>query len=196
MRQCLIGFTLLCVASLANANLTITIVEVGPNVVATASGSIDTTALVSSGSIPSFVAPVGLVATQPTFVFGDTGPLDDYDLQFTNGVPSAFGPGSFRSADSHTGTNFLFESFGHGQGQVWLPQGYVSGSTISTTVVFNSATYASLGITEGVYRYDFQAISGTGATQSLTVIIPEPRAAGFAGMVLALVAVVIWRRRA
>ena len=39
-----------------------------------------------------------------------------------------------------------------------LPQGYVSGSALSNSMTFNSATFASLGLTPGTYVWSW----GTG----------------------------------
>ena len=60
--------------------------------------------------------------------------------------------------------------FGPGMGLLVVPQGYVSGSPLSDTSTYNNATFASLGVTPGIYEWTW----GTGANQNLTLDAVAP----------------------
>jgi hypothetical protein len=49
-----------------------------------------------------------------------------------------------------------------------VPQGYISGAPLSDSMIFNNATFASLGVTPGTYEWTW----GTGLpNQNFTLII-------------------------
>jgi len=48
-----------------------------------------------------------------------------------------------------------------------VPQGYVSGNALTDSMTFNSATFASLGVTTGTYVWSW----GDGANQRFTLRI-------------------------
>jgi len=50
---------------------------------------------------------------------------------------------------------------------LFVPQGYVSGTPLSDTATYNSATFGSLGVTPGTYVWTW----GTGANQNFTLQI-------------------------
>jgi len=50
---------------------------------------------------------------------------------------------------------------------VVVPSGYVSGTALSSSATWNSATVASLGVTPGTYVWSW----GAGANQNFTLII-------------------------
>jgi VPDSG-CTERM motif len=53
-------------------------------------------------------------------------------------------------------------------GDIFVPQGYVSDTALSDSMTFNSATFASLGLTPGTYTWSW----GTGLrNQNFTLII-------------------------
>jgi hypothetical protein len=52
-------------------------------------------------------------------------------------------------------------------GHLFVPVGYVSNHTLSDSMTFNSATFASLGVISGTYVWSW----GTGANQNFTLII-------------------------
>jgi hypothetical protein len=70
-----------------------------------------------------------------------------------------------------------------------VPAGYVSDTALSDTATYNGATFATLGVTPGTYKWTW----GTGAANqnfTLQIAVPEPSTwammlAGFAGLALA-----------
>ena len=165
-------------ASSAQAAVVITYSESGSDVVATGSGSLDTTAL--SG----FVA------------FGNIPRVDPDDVHIS------IGSGSFqrRSAASITGPpNIGFgtlavnatSSTGNPMGiwtslnRILMPSGYVSGAPLSGTSTWAGQSFASLGLTPGTYVYTYTGSNGP-ATDTFTVNVgapvPEPASAAFLGL--------------
>ena len=60
--------------------------------------------------------------------------------------PASFGPGSAAFPSSTTGDSVFLEDFGL---DIDVPQGYVSGTALSSSATFDNATLASLGVTPG-----------------------------------------------
>ncbi|RYF47320.1 MAG: IPTL-CTERM sorting domain-containing protein [Comamonadaceae bacterium] len=82
--------------------------------------------------------------------------------------PASFGPGGFSAAT--TGVNDLVGVIG-GNGQILVPQGYLSGTPLSSTATWNGATIAGLGLTPGTYTWTwasdtFRVIIGAAAPAS------------------------------
>ena len=128
----------------AQAGYTVTLQQVGPNVIATGSGAIDLTGLtfIHSGGRdhPGIVPAGGVIATGPVasgvdIYQGFTGPTDF---------------GSNRDSSPHTGSGDFVEMSGDG-GQLVVPLNYVSDTPLSDSMTFNNATLATLGVTPGTY---------------------------------------------
>jgi hypothetical protein len=139
---------------------TVTLQQMGPNVVATGSGAIDLSGLrFLIGGIEQ------LAFLDPNSGQIDSGAMalvDIYRGAITG--PSSFGSGDVTLASSGTGdavgivpNNFLLE----------VPENYVSGSALSDSATYNSATFASLEVTPGTYVWTW----GTGANQNFTLQI-------------------------
>jgi hypothetical protein len=152
------------------------------NVVATATGSIDLTALnfQGTGEPTNSMAPlVGLIQV------GSTPEWDVYHMM--NSGPQSFGPGGQAFSTTQTG-----DFFGINNGdQIELPLSYVSGAPLSGTATWIGETITSLGLNPGTYIYTW----GSGPTaDTLTVNIgnvasvPEPASLWLA--VIACVAVI------
>ena len=140
---------------------TVTIDQVGSNVVANGSGAFNLTGLTlaSEGASSAGMNPsIAVLAVA-------TGTQDQY-RGFSG--PSSFGPGGFIFASSKSGdavTLFGGMTFFSG---VWVPHDYVSGTPLSDSMTFNNATFASLGVTPGTYIWSW----GTGLpNQNFTLII-------------------------
>jgi len=159
----------------AQAGYTVTVQQVGPDVVATGSGAIDLTGLTFDGS-QSFTAEilaghhiplVGVfsgITTGPTLSSGD----------FYGGVtgPTSFGQsiGFNPSASSGTGDMVGVSLRPFEKNSLIVPTGYVSGSFLSDSATYSGQTLASFGVTLGTYVWAW----GTGANQNFTLQIRPP----------------------
>jgi hypothetical protein len=154
---------LLGVIATANANpYVVTLEEVGSNVVATGGGQIDLTGLMFrgfGGSTGPVINP-GFAGSQ--FVIGATGSFDVY-FRFTG--PN-FGTGSATPASTGTGD---LVGFVLNVGQLYVPAGYVSGNPLTDSATYDNATFASLSVIPGVYKYSW----GSGADQRITLEIGQ-----------------------
>ena len=144
---------------------TVTLKEVGSNVVATGFGAINLTGLtfVSGG----FVATGSMGPSIALLTVADGTGLSQY-TGFSG--PSSFGPGTTiinASSDSGDSVSIIGAAVFPGPG-IFLPAGYVSGTALSGSSTYNSATFASLGVTPGRYTWTW----GTGLpNQNFTLII-------------------------
>jgi hypothetical protein len=154
----------------ADAAYIITLSQVGGNVVATGSGSLNLTSLTDSGlsAEPAVLEPsFGAIVVGPT-----TATLVDAYFVTFNG-PNDFGAGGYASPDSGSGSP-VGRSDGGG-GLLLVPDGCVSGTSLGTsTDTWDDATFASLGVTPGTYTWTW----GSGPTaDSFTLdaaAVPEP----------------------
>ncbi len=159
------------VPSSVAAGVIIVFDQIGGNVVATGSGTLDTTDLTYTRHATA------TDAIYPSLGLGSVGapispsyaPVDVY-TGFTG--PSQWGSGQEAFATSSTGM-----PFGIGDtGELVVPEGYVSELTLFGTATWTGQTLASLGLDPGTYTYTW----GSGSTaDSLTVqvnasAVPEP----------------------
>jgi VPDSG-CTERM motif len=141
---------------------TVTLEQVGSDVVATGSGAINLTGLpinpitVSTSSILD--ARRGDISTGPTGI----SIVDVYAAVLTG--PPNFGSGSAFFPDAGSGD---LVGISIDQGLLFVPQGYVSNAALSDSMTFNNATFASLFLTPGTYIWTW----GTGANQNFTLQI-------------------------
>ena len=141
---------------------TVTLEEIGSNVVANGSGAINLTGL-------SFLASgtQGGAILQPPIGAIVTGTTDSANVTFFSGFsgPTSFGSGNGDIASSGSGDRVgivgLF-------GQLSVPDGYVSGAALLSSATWNNATFASLGVTPGTYVWTWGA---GGVNQNFTLII-------------------------
>ena len=136
----------------------VTLEQVGPNVVATGSGPINLTGLTfsnASSANAAIVANLGDV----TMTSGNS----DVYRGFTG--PTNFGSGRIFIPNSSSGD--LVGIIGLDD-VIFVPAGYVSGHALSDSMTFNNATFASLGVTPGTYKWRW----GTnGANQFFRLVI-------------------------
>jgi hypothetical protein len=143
----------------AQAGYIVTLEQVGSNVVATGSGTIDLADLhfdAHFGGNPAEIAPnVGTIITGPT----TPQPTDQYEgFPLPLNGPEAFGPPTATGTLADSG---MGDAVGLGTFDIplFVPEGYVSGAPLSDTSTYDNTTIAKLGATPGTYVWTW----GSGA---------------------------------
>ncbi len=99
--------------------------------------------------------------------------------------PTTLGTGSGYDAAAGTG-DVVGVGVSNGTVGIIVPVGYVSGTQLSDTAIYDSQTISSLGLTSGIYVYTW----GSGPTaDSLTInigVVPEPASLAMLGVPAAL----------
>jgi hypothetical protein len=178
---------------MAQAAYTVTLAQVGTDVVATGGGTIDLTglSLVVSGAVTnaSVQSSLGLIITGPIV---DT-PIDIYTgfagpMSFGN---SPSGVEGLTSASSGSGN--VVEIIG-AFNDLAVPSGYVSGSSLSDMSTYDNQTLASLEVTPGTYVWTWgpTALDDT-FTLDIPAAVPEP--ASLTLLVAGLTGLAFLRRR-
>jgi hypothetical protein len=164
----------------AQANpFTVTFRQDGSNVIASGSGSLDTSGL-------QLIGTGGLDATiNPEFseIILGASAAEAYSVTFLPDQGLGFGPGENSNASSTSGdyVGLFIQTNDQGQftdplfGQLYVPQDYVSNSFLSDGATWDNSTFASLGLKPGTYRLEW----GDAPNQSFTVVVnplavPEP----------------------
>ena len=153
----------------AEAGYIVTLTQMGSNVVATGSGTIDLAAL-------SFFSPQDPLAAQVDPANGEINigfgaVFGAFDLYKGITGPTNFGNGGFTDAQTTSGDPVGIS--GSGKFLLGLPlllalRGYVSGSPLSDSATFDNQTFATLDATPGTYVWKW----GSGATaDSFTLLI-------------------------
>lgn len=137
-----LSLTCLAATSLAHSAYVINIQQVGPNVVATGSGTINTSGL----SFFSNVWGGGEMAGQVGRVLVGSSPLVSPATVWTGATGSIFGTPAVKfNADSTTGGHVgPLNTIG-----LITPDGYISGTPISSSATWLSVTLADQGLTPG-----------------------------------------------
>ena len=174
----------------ARAAYIVTFSQLGPNVVASGSGSIDLNGLtfITSGFTQPEVAPT--FATEAT---GAAGAVDEYGGA---SGPVSFGPGVFTSATTGAGDLVgIQQLIGEPAGFVFVPTGYASGAPLSDTATYDDQSFATLELTPGTYVWTW----GNGATDdtfTLNVGVPDPASLTLLGSLVGLGLIARRRRKA
>jgi len=169
----------------ADATVIIALDQVGSNVVAMGSGTINFTDLTfdDPGSFHPFINPIGgVLALGETSAFA----MIFFDLYSGMSGPGSFGSGLFAPPSTSTGSQLFLGA----PTLIGLPVDYVSGMPLDSAATWNNTTLVALGVTP---KTTFTWTWGSGANaDSLTLEIgfaPEPAPAlllslGAAGLVL------------
>jgi hypothetical protein len=186
-----IAFILLTTPSPVLAGYIINVAEVGGDVVASGTGTINLTALTLDIYSPE-LAPPGVTPFQALI---STGSTNLALIDFYDGItgPVTFGPGFGTASTSATGDIFLVGGELPNPG-LGVPPGY-SGGTLTSTSTWVGTTINGLGMTPGTYTWTW----GTGPNaDSLTLNIgqvPEPSTVSLLGIGMAGIAGGRWLRR-
>jgi hypothetical protein len=143
---------------------TVRLKEVGANVVANGSGAINLTGLTLD--VSGILTPGTMGAN---FGLIQTGQLTDVLVDTYTGItgPTSFGPGGPFFFMANTGSGDFVGIAGLA-GDIEVPGGYTSGDPLTNSLTFDNATFASLGVTPGVYTWRW----GTnGANQFFRLVI-------------------------
>jgi hypothetical protein len=149
----------------AVAGVILVLRESGGNVVATATGSINLTALraVSPVDITPFISP-----TEGEIFVGPAATNEEFEAITP---PQEFGPGGLTRATSVTGQSFGIAGSG---GALDLPTGYTSEAPLSGTATWSGQTFASLGITPGTYTFTWGSGTSADFFTINAAVVPEP----------------------
>jgi hypothetical protein len=155
------------VAPEARAGFIATLMESGPNVVVTGSGTLNLTDLpfVTTVNTGFGIAPFGGgISIGPSAASADM-----YSGTLTG--PSSFGGGGVTLASSGSGDRVAMFAFG----EIYVPEDYVSGDPLSSTSTYDNQTLGALGVIPGIYVWTW----GTGAnedsfTLNIVSAVPEP----------------------
>jgi PEP-CTERM motif len=184
----LLGF--LQLSTSASADVIIDILQVGSDVVATGSGSFDTTDLTVYSVGYNNIAVTGnvgyaLLGPGPS---GLGGPIES--LIGLSG-PYSFGSGNYVNASSGSGDLFGVQG---AFPALYAPAGYVSGTSLSATDTWSDSTISGIGLTDGTYVYTWGSGNHAGTLTVNVGAVPEPST--WAMMILGFAAVgMVYRRR-
>jgi len=154
----------------AQAGYTVTLQQVGPDVVATGSGAINLHGLTfyQSSSQNPVIKPFGGIGFYG-FSQISTGPTSSsVDVYFGGSGPTSFGGAGSVSASSGSGDMVGIFAGDYLGVSVSVPTGYVSGTALSDSATYSGTTLADLGVTPGTYVWTW----GTTANQNFTLVIP------------------------
>ena len=143
---------------------TVTLQQMGANVVANGSGAINLTGL--TFFLPCIDYTARIWAGGGVIITGPPGGSGDVDLYTGFTGPTSFGSGFFFFPNTGSGDIVGIDAQGFG-GLLAVPPGYLSGAALSDSMTFNNATFASLGVTPGTYVWTW----GARANQNFTLVI-------------------------
>jgi len=159
-----LAIALVCALSIspARAGYIVSLQQVGPDVVATGSGTINLNGLTLFVSGPG---GSGLLQPAQSLVIVGSGLLDQYTASVTG---TSFGSGFDDFSNFDSGSLVGVDKFSN---FVYVPDGYVSGTPLGvSTSTFSGSTFSSLGVTPGIYTWTW----GAGVNQSYTLYAGVP----------------------
>jgi len=191
--QLALGLLVVCAGSarVQAIDLLINVQQVGSDVVATASGFVNTAALTNGGS----------ASTSGGRFFGSIGGGSMIQVAGTNydlwggitGYTGKFGTSSTQYfATSSSGTTIGIATFGN---SIYLGQGYTSGSAISATSTYQNQTLTSLGMTVGTYNWTWGSGATAGSAQLVINAVPEPSTYALGAIATGVMAAIARRRK-
>jgi hypothetical protein len=183
-----VGVLISLLSSPISAGFVLDIQEIGSDVVATGSGTINTLDLFKTAN------PQGRNAEFSPSFWLITGPTvavaNDAYFGFVYAGPTSIGPGPGGEANAGSG-DLVGISFN--SNFIYLDPGYVSGSPLNSTATWTNRTFATLGLTQGSYVWTWEA-GANADSYTLTIgAVPEP--SGILLTCFALLSVFTQRKR-
>jgi hypothetical protein len=168
-----------CLTGNALAGIVFDISESGPNLVVTATGSLDLTGFTNTQTNGAWNS--GLTYIRPATVTAGSGSFDSYTTGttfFTSGgalTTQVFPSGpAYLSASTSSGDYVAFQLSGTPPVNplIYVPTGYTSNAPINGTATYSGLSLASLGMTPSTVWKWYLGADGD-ESQSIT-IVPEP----------------------
>ena len=153
----------------AQAGYTVTLQQVGPDVVATGSGAIDLNGLTfgQSGTLNPGLRPNGGGPLHSAFI--NTGPISSNVDMYSSPIgPTSFGSSVVALASGGSGYMVGILTSTYLGNRLSVPTGYVSGTALPGMAIYINTTFANLGVTPGTYVWTW----GIGPNQNFTLKIP------------------------
>ena len=181
----LVAALMLFAVPTARAAYTVNIDQVGPDVVATGTGSLNYLPL---HFVPPFVTSNSAVTpNHGGVVVGPINASDPNSGLFTGiSGPTSFGTGGMTPASSGSGLAVGIDGL---SGSLFVPLDYIGGDIPVSTDTWSSQSLSSLGLTRGTYTWTWG--SGEGADSFTVNVLPEPASLSL----LALAGAAMLRRR-
>lgn len=148
----------------AFAAVQVSISQVGSNVEAVSSGTINTAVCTSTSNASLLLNEHSIDPASKVIGFGVAGGLLTR-CNTTITAPTAFGSGSY-TVGSSGGTSFYLYPSGF-----WGPRGFTSSTSFANTMTFANSSISSLGLTPGVYQFTF---SNGGISDTFTLTVNSP----------------------
>jgi hypothetical protein len=172
-----------------DSSFTVTLLQEGPDVVATGSGTFNTTALVLQST--STCVNSEMLPSSPLFFLGPTSTTaNDYGGAIAG--PANFGSGDHPIRANSGSGDFVGILSSNNELRLRAPSGYVSGNPLMSTSTWDDATFSSLGVTPGTYVWTWGSGANAGSF-TLRAGVPEPATLGL--MVLGLLGAVFAGRK-
>jgi hypothetical protein len=146
--------------------LTLTMLEVGNDVVVSGSGTLNLAAL--QGPIADLSEGAFIYPEFSSFLLGTATNFDVYSG--TIAFPANFGSGEFDTGDGSGDPLGPVKFIVGFDPEIWVPAGYQSGEPLNSSAIFPGQSLASLGVTPGIYTWTW----GSGAdSDDLTLLVEE-----------------------
>jgi hypothetical protein len=178
-------------AGLAKGAVVIDIKELGNDVVAEYSGTLDITGFgLADTPAEQTIAPSSGRFTALSDSLPDSGDLKQVRFGTVTDAPPAYGSGG----GAYFATSFSIpegNSFRISLNDVSLAPSYSSGDSLEGSLTFENESFADMNITPGTYTYTVES----GDTVTITTTIPEPNSYGVLLGAAGLATAIFFRRR-